>query len=160
MESKEKNLQFPCDRDGVLALIPHRDPFVWVSRILECDPAAHIVAELDVDADLPLFKGHFPEKPVLPGVIIMEALAQASCCCIMASDSYAGSIGLFAAMDKVRFRAQVLPGQTLRLESTIVKRGSRMCAAQVVARVGDTVCAEAEPRYVIDRSATDTAAGE
>ena len=65
--------EFPCGREGVLALIPHRDPFVWVSRILECEPGRHIVAELDVDPDLPLFKGHFPGKPVQPGVIQMEA---------------------------------------------------------------------------------------
>ena len=153
-------ISFPCGREGVLALIPHRDPFVWVSRIKECTPGQHIVAELDVDAELDLFRGHFPGAPVLPGVIIMEALAQASCCCLMADEAYAGSIGLFAAMDKVRFRSQVLPGSTLVLESTITKHGSRMCAAQVVARVDDVVCAEAEHRYVIDRSARAGNGGE
>ena len=67
---------FPCDREGVLALLPHRDPFVWVSRVASCKPGESIVAELDVDPALPLFAGHFPGHPVLPGVILMEALAQ------------------------------------------------------------------------------------
>ncbi len=148
----EKALSFPCGKEGVLSLIPHRDPFVWVSRILECEPGEHIVAELDVDPQLPLFAGHFPQMPVLPGVIIMEALAQASCCCISACEAYAGSIGLFASIDKAKFRRQVLPGDVLRLESSIVKRGSRMVVAQVVASVEGQVCAEASQRYVIDRS--------
>lgn len=144
--------EFPCGREGVLALIPHRDPFVWVSRILECEPGQHIVAELDVDPDLPLFKGHFPGKPVLPGVIQMEALAQAACCCMMADPRYAGAIGLFAGIDKAKFRKQVLPGDTIRLEATITKAARLMCVADVKAYVGDDVCAQAVQKYVIDRA--------
>lgn len=144
--------QFPCGREGVLALIPHRDPFVWVSRILECEPGQRIVAELDVDPDLPLFKGHFPGKPVLPGVIQMEALAQAACCCMMADPRYAGAIGLFAGIDKAKFRKQVLPGDTVRLEATITKAARLMCVADVKAYVGDDVCAQAVQKYVIDRA--------
>lgn len=144
--------EFPCGREGVLALIPHRDPFVWVSRILECEPGQHIVAELDVDPDLPLFKGHFPGKPVLPGVIQMEALAQAACCCMMADSRYAGAIGLFAGIDKAKFRKQVLPGDTVRLEATITKAARLMCVADVKAYVGDDVCAQAVQKYVIDRA--------
>lgn len=75
---------FPCGKEGIEALLPHRDPFLWVSRILECEPGVSVVAELDVDPDLPLFQGHFPGYPVLPGVIIMEALAQAASCCLLA----------------------------------------------------------------------------
>ena len=154
MTLQPHTVAFPCELDGVLELIPHRDPFVWVSRILACEPGISITAELDVDPELPLFAGHFPGNPVLPGVIIMEALAQASCCCIMAAPQYAGSLGLFAAMDKVKFRRQVLPGEALQLQSTIVKSGSRMCVAEVVASVGGAVCAQATQRYVIGREQT------
>lgn len=150
--AERKVPEFPCGREGVLALIPHRDPFVWVSRILECEPGQHIVAELDVDPDLPLFKGHFPGKPVLPGVIQMEALAQAACCCMMADPRYAGAIGLFAGIDKAKFRKQVLPGDTIRLEATITKAARLMCVADVKAYVGDDVCAQAVQKYVIDRA--------
>ena len=69
------NVGFPCERDGVEQLLPHRDPFLWVSRVLSCEPGEHIEAQLDVRPDLPIFEGHFPGHPVFPGVLIMEALA-------------------------------------------------------------------------------------
>ena len=140
---------FPCGREGVLTLLPHRDPFVWVSRIVSCDPGHEIVAELDVDPNLPLFAGHFPGQPVLPGVIIMEALAQAASCCLLADSGKAGSIGYFAGIDKARFRKTVLPGDTLTLRAVITKSSRRLCAADVKAYVGDTLCAEAQQKYIM-----------
>ncbi len=141
--------QFPCGREGVEALLPHRDPFVWVSRILECVPNEHIVAELDVDPSLELFKGHFPGQPVLPGVILMEALAQAASCCLLASPELAGSVGFLVGIDKAKFRAQVQPGDTVRLEAAITRAGKRMCAADVCAYKGDAVCARATQKYIL-----------
>ena len=91
---------------NVLDLLPHRDPFVWVSRIIEVEPGESVVAELDVDPNLPLFKGHFPGQPILPGVIIMEALAQAASCCLLVEEGQAGRIGYLAGIDKAKFRAQ------------------------------------------------------
>lgn len=148
-------VEFPCEREGVLSLLPHRDPFVWVSRIVECQPGEAITAQLDVDSELPLFKGHFPGKPVLPGVIIMEALAQAACCCLMTDPAMQGRIGFLVGIDKAKFRNQVLPGDTLTLEARIVKRGKLMCAAEVVAsKPGQdgamVVCAQATQKYVLD----------
>lgn len=148
-------IEFPCEREGVLALLPHRDPFVWVSRILECQPGESIVAQLDVDPELPLFKGHFPTKPVLPGVIIMEALAQAACCCFMTDPAMQGRIGFLVGIDKAKFRTQVLPGDTLTLEAKITRRGSLMCVAEVVAsKPGEdgkmAVCAQATQKYILD----------
>lgn len=67
-------VEFPCEKEGVLKLLPHRDPFVWVSRVLSCEPGQSVVAELDVDPELPLFAGHFPGHPVLPGVILRRHL--------------------------------------------------------------------------------------
>lgn len=140
---------FPCDIEGVKHLIPHRPPFLWVSRILECEPGVHVVAQLDVDADLPLFQGHFPGHPVLPGVIIMEALAQAASCCLMAQEGLAGSLGFFAGIDKAKFREQVKPGDTLTLEATITRNSPRMCVAEVVATKDGKVCAQAVQKYVM-----------
>ena len=71
-------MDFPIGKEGIEAVLPHRDPFLWVTRVLACDPGQSVVAELDVSPDLPLFQGHFPDYPVLPGVILMEALAQAA----------------------------------------------------------------------------------
>lgn len=145
--------QFPCGREGVEALLPHRDPFVWVSRILECEPNKRIVAELDVDPQLEIFKGHFPGHPVLPGVILMEALAQAASCCLLASPELAGSVGFLVGIDGAKFRTQVEPGDTVRLEATITRAGKRMCAAEVCACKGDAVCASATQKYILAKGA-------
>lgn len=145
----EETLLFPCDQEGVKQLLPHRDPFLWVSRIIECEPGVSIVAELDVDPNRALFKGHFPDHPVLPGVIIMEALAQAASCCLLAQGNRAGSIGFLAGIDKAKFRKQVCPGDTVRLEAVITRNSSRMCIAEVKAYEGGELCAQAIQKYVL-----------
>ena len=143
---------YPCDSQDVQSVLPHRDPFVWVTRVLECEPGTSIVAELDVDEDLALFQGHFPEHPVFPGVILMEALAQAACFCILVGREAQGSIGFLTGIDKAKFRRQVTPGETVRLEAQIVKSSSRMCVAEVKAAVGEEVCATALQKYVLAQS--------
>ena len=142
-------VSFPCDQEGVKQLLPHRDPFLWVTRIVECDPGKSIVAELDVSPDLPIFQGHFPGQPVFPGVLIMEALAQAACCCIFADPDREVGIGYFAGIEKDRFRETVLPGDTIRLEATILQRGKRFCKAETKAYKGDKVAAEALQKYML-----------
>lgn len=143
------DIQFPCGKEGVLKLLPHRDPFVWVSRIISCEPGKSVVAELDVDPDLDIFRGHFPGHPVLPGVILMEALAQAASICVLVQDGKEGSLGYLVGIDKAKFRHTVVPGDTVTLKGTITKNSSRMCVAEVEASVGDTVCATATQKYVI-----------
>lgn len=142
-------ISYPTGRDVIEAVLPHRDPFVWVSRVLECEPGVSVKAELDVSPDLPLFKGHFPDYPVLPGVIIMEALAQAASFSILVAREAEGALGFFAGIDNAKFRNQVRPGDTLTLEATIVKSSRRLCVAEVKASVGDTVCATATQKYVL-----------
>ena len=143
---------FPCGKEGIEALLPHRDPFLWVSRILECEPGVSVVAELDVDPDLPLFQGHFPGYPVLPGVIIMEALAQAASFCILVERGAEGSIGFLTGIDGAKFRRQVEPGETLTLKGRIVKSSSRLCVAEVEASVDGAVCASATQKYVLAKA--------
>lgn len=142
-------ISYPAGREVIEAVLSHRDPFVWVSRVLECEPGVSIKAELDVDPALPLFAGHFPDYPVLPGVIIMEALAQAASFSILVEREAEGTLGFFAGIDNAKFRNQVRPGDTLTLEATIVKSSRRMCVAEVKASVGDTVCATATQKYVL-----------
>lgn len=143
------DLSFPIDKQGVEAVLPHRDPFVWVTRVLECEPGASVVAELDVSPDLPLFAGHFPDYPVLPGVILMEALAQAASFCVLVDRGAEGAIGFLTGIDKAKFRAQVRPGDTVRLEAQIVKSSKRLCVAEVKASVDGKVCATATQKYVL-----------
>ena len=142
----------PWGREVIEGILPHRDPFVWVSRIMAIEPGASIEGELDVPADLDIFRGHFPDHPVLPGVIIMEALAQAASFCALVDRADEGVLGFFAGIDKAKFRNQVLPGDVLTLSATIVKSSSRMVVADVEARVGDKVCATATQKYVLARS--------
>lgn len=142
-------ISYPAGRDVIEAVLPHRDPFVWVSRVLECEPGVSVKAELDVSPDLPLFKGHFPDYPVLPGVIIMEALAQAASFSILVAREAEGALGFFAGIDNAKFRNQVRPGDTLTLEATVVKSSRRLCVVEVKASVGDTICATATQKYVL-----------
>lgn len=142
-------ITYPCGRDEIMSVLPHRDPFLWLTRVVECVPGEHIVAELDVDPTLPLFNGHFPEHPVLPGVIIMEALAQAASFCVLEARGAEGAIGFLTGVDKAKFRHQVQPGDTLRLEADIVKSSSRMVVAEVVATVDGKVAASATQKYVL-----------
>ena len=138
-------ISFPCDQETVKQLLPHRDPFLWVTRIVECTPGESIVAELDVDPDLDIFKGHFPEYPVFPGVLIMEA----ACCCLLADPDREKSLGYLTGIDKAKFREQVKPGDTVRLEAKILKANKKFCKTEVRAMKGDKVVAEANQSYIM-----------
>ena len=115
-------ISYPAGRDVIEAVLPHRDPFVWVSRVLECEPGVSVKAELDVSPDLPLFEGHFPDYPVLPGVIIMEALAQAASFSILVAREAEGTLGFFAGIDNAKFRNQVRPGDNREVIASFVRR--------------------------------------
>ena len=146
------DISYPCGRDVVEQVLPHRDPFVWVSRVVACEPGVSITAELDVDPKLPLFAGHFPGHPVLPGVIIMEALAQTASFCALVGRDEPGVLGFFAGIDKAKFRNQVQPGDTLTLKAAITRNSSRMVVADVEALVGDKVAATATQKYVMAKA--------
>lgn len=146
------DIEYPCGRDVVEAVLPHRDPFCWVSRVVACEPGVEVTAELDVDPELPLFAGHFPGHPVLPGVIIMEALAQTASFCALVGRDEPGVLGFFAGIDKAKFRNQVQPGDTLTLKATITRNSSRMVVADVEALVGDKVAATATQKYVMAKA--------
>lgn len=146
------DITFPAGKDQIERILPHRDPFLWVTRVLECTPGEHVVAELDVNPELPLFEGHFPDYPVLPGVIIMEALAQAASIAVLVQRDAGNAIGFLTGIDNAKFRRQVRPGETIRLEGTIVKANKRLCVAEVAAYVGDEICATATQKYVMAES--------
>ncbi len=139
----------PVGQDVIKEVLPHRDPFLWLTRVVEHEPGTHVVAELDVAEDLPIFKGHFPNYPVLPGVIIMEALAQAAAFTILSAPENHGKLGFFGGIDKARFRNQVRPGDTLTLIADITKSNARSARTHVVAKVGDKIAAEADQFYVM-----------
>jgi 3-hydroxyacyl-[acyl-carrier-protein] dehydratase len=105
----------------IMEIIPHRYPFLLVDRIIEMEPGVRAVGEKLVTINEPFFQGHFPTYPVMPGVLIIEALAQTGAVSVLSLPDYKGKIAFFAGVDKVRFRRQVQPGDLLRLEVNLEK---------------------------------------
>lgn len=97
-------------------IIPHRFPFLLVDRIIELEPGKRAVGIKNVSIGEPYFQGHFPDYPVMPGVLIVEAIAQVGAIAMLSLDEYKGRIAFFAGINEVRFKRQVKPGDTLRLE--------------------------------------------
>jgi len=137
------------------ALIPHRAPFLLVDRIVEYDPdAKRIVGLKGVTASEWYFSGHFPGLPVMPGVLQVEALAQTMAVYVAKQAGFGDRIGLFAGIDRVRFKRIVAPGDTLRLEVTMEKLGSRFGRGRGVASVDGEVACEGLLSFVIPPAGT------
>lgn len=129
------------DRAGIEAIIPHRDPFLLIDRVEEYVPGTSAVGTLDVTKDMFWVPGHFPEYAVMPGVLIVEALAQAGAVALLSLPDNRGKIAFFAGIDKVRFKRQVVPGDTLRLECTITRSRGPIGWGEGTATVdGELVC--------------------
>jgi beta-hydroxyacyl-ACP dehydratase FabZ len=133
------------DIRGILDSIPHRYPFLLVDRVLEMEPGRRIVAIKNVTFNEPFFEGHFPGAPVMPGVLIVEALAQAGAVLMLHdfADRH-GKLVYFAGIDGARFRRVVAPGDRLQLTMEVMKLRSRTCKMRGVAEVDGEVAAEAE----------------
>jgi len=139
----------------IQALIPHRWPMLMVDRIVEYDAEAkRIVGIKGVTATEPWAQGHFPALPVMPGVLQVEALAQTMAVYVAKQPGFGDRIGLFAGIDECRFKRVVVPGDTLRLEITMEKLGSRFGRARGVASVDGQVCCEASLAFVIPPEGT------
>jgi 3-hydroxyacyl-[acyl-carrier-protein] dehydratase len=133
----------------ITGIIPHRYPFLFVDRILEMDVGQRAVGIKAVSVDEPFFQGHFPGYPVMPGVLIAEALAQVGAVAILPSRDMKGRIAYLAGLDNFRFRRQVVPGDLLRLEVTLTQVRSRAGKGHGVASVDGDVVAEGDITFVI-----------
>jgi 3-hydroxyacyl-[acyl-carrier-protein] dehydratase len=130
----------------ILALLPHRFPFVMVDRVTELEPGVLARGHKSVAYNEPWFPGHFPGRPIMPGVLVVEALAQLGGILAHASDPTAGSDGaltVFLGIDKARFRRPVVPGDRLDLEARVLQRRARLWRFAGTARVDGAVAAEA-----------------
>jgi len=134
------------DIQEIMEMLPHRYPFLMVDRVLELIPDDKIVALKNVTINEPFFQGHFPGKPVMPGVLIIEALAQAGgiLAYMTAPPEKRNRLIFFMGMDKVRFRKMVLPGDQIIFEAKILKFRSKVAKMSGTATVDDQLVAEAE----------------
>jgi 3-hydroxyacyl-[acyl-carrier-protein] dehydratase len=137
-------MKLPLGPAQIRDLIPHRYPFLLVDRIDELEPGARAVGIKNVTQNEPFFKGHFPDYPVMPGVLIIEAMAQVGAVGVMAGREHKDKLALFAGIDGVRFRRQVLPGDVLRMEVEIERLKGRVGRGRGRATVGDERVCEAE----------------
>ncbi len=137
------------DTRGIQEIIPHRFPFLLVDRILEMEEGKRAVGLKNVTANEWFFSGHFPGQPIMPGVLIVEALAQVGAVVLLSLAENRGKLAFFAGIDGFRFRRPVLPGDTLRLEVTLTKRLGPVGKGKAVALVEGQVVAEGELTFAL-----------
>lgn len=137
------------DINEIMRVIPHRHPFLLVDRILELDPGKRAVGIKNVSGNEPFFQGHFPGYPVMPGVLIIEALAQVGAVAVLSVPGMKDKLALFAGIDGARFRRQVVPGDQVRLEVEILKIRNPVGKGRAVATVDGQAAAEAELMFVL-----------
>jgi 3-hydroxyacyl-[acyl-carrier-protein] dehydratase len=130
-------------------VLPHRDPFAFITRIDEVVPGERATCTWELTGDEPFFVGHFPGRPTLPGVLMLEALAQAGAIAALRDPRFAGKLLLFGGVDKARFRRQVLPGDALTLETTMGRLSARGGKGTGVASVAGQVACQAELLFVV-----------
>ena len=133
----------------IMDIIPHRYPFLLIDRIIELVEGKKAIGIKNVSANEPFFAGHFPGHPVMPGVLIIEALAQVGAVAVLSLPENKGKLALFAGIDGVRFRRQVVPGDILRLETEMERMRSGIGKAKACAYVGEELVCEAKLMFAI-----------
>lgn len=130
-------------------IIPHRHPFLLVDYIEDYVPGEYAVGYKCVTFREDFFKGHFPQQPVMPGVLIVEALAQTGAVAILSQEENKGKIAFFGEIDKCRFKRKVVPGDKLRLETKIIKQKGPVGIGEAIATVDGKVAVKAELTFMI-----------
>ncbi|MGN0376082.1 MAG: 3-hydroxyacyl-ACP dehydratase FabZ [Suilimivivens sp.] len=133
----------------IMEIIPHRQPFMLIDTIEEMEPGVKAVAKKCVSYNEPFFQGHFPGEPVMPGVLIIEALAQTGAVAILSLEENKGKTAYFAAINSAKFKKKVIPGDVLMLETQIIKVKGPMGIGKATATVDGKVAVQAELTFAI-----------
>ena len=137
------------DTKGIMEIIPHRHPFLLIDKVEDYVPGEYCVAIKNVTYDESFFRGHFPEYPIMPGVLIVEALAQTGAVAILSEEDAKGRIAFFGGIKNARFRKQVKPGDVLELRCEITERRGPLGFGKGVAKVDGKVACQAEISFAI-----------
>ncbi len=142
-------IEAPLDSVAIRKIIPHRYPFLLIDTIIELEPGRRAVGIKNVTVNEGFFAGHFPDYPVMPGVLIVEAIAQVGAVAMLSSPDHAGQIAFFAGIDKVRFRRQVKPGDTIRLEVELGQVRRTIGSGSGTATVGGEIACRGEFMFAL-----------
>ncbi|AZT89876.1 3-hydroxyacyl-ACP dehydratase FabZ [Caldicellulosiruptor changbaiensis] len=137
------------DVTGILQILPHRYPFLLVDRIIEIEEGKKAKGIKNVTINEPFFQGHFPGNPVMPGVLIVEAMAQVGAVAILSKEEFKGKTPFFAGIDKVRFKKVVRPGDVLLIETELISLKGYIGKAKATAYVEDEIVCEGELLFAI-----------
>lgn len=133
----------------IMEIIPHRQPFMLLDTIEELTPGVRAVAKKCVSYNEPYFQGHFPGEPIMPGVLIIEALAQTGAVAILSLEENKGKIAYFAAIGNAKFKKKVVPGDVLMLETEIIRQKGSIGVGKAIATVDGKVAVQAELTFAI-----------
>ena len=133
----------------IMEILPHRNPFLLIDRVEELIPGESAIAYKNVTMNEPQFVGHFPGEPIMPGVLIVEALAQTGAVAMLFLEEYKGKIAYFGGIDKLRFKQKVYPGDVLKLEVKVVKRRGTIGIGEGVASVDGKVAVKGKLTFAI-----------
>ena len=137
------------DINEIMKILPHRYPFLLIDKIDEIIDEKKVIATKNVTINEPFFQGHFPNFPVMPGVLVIEAMAQAGAVAVLSKEEFKGKIAFLAAVDKAKFRKNVLPGDKLIIEVELLKLKKNAGIAKGIAYVNNKKVAEAEITFMI-----------
>ena len=137
------------DKEGIKNIIPQREPFLMIDEVEDFIPGESATAYKYVNEEEYYFKGHFPDNPIMPGVLIVESLAQTGAVAILSMEENKGKNALFGGIGKLRFKKQVVPGDTLKLEVKIIKRKGPIGIGEAIATVDGKVAVKGELTFAI-----------
>ncbi len=144
------------DINEIKKLLPHRYPFLLVDRVTSVVPGLRATGYKNLTANEPFFEGHFPFRPIMPGVLMVEALAQLGCIAILMKDEFKGSLGVFTGIDGMKFRSMVTPGDRLDLSVELLKMRGPLGKFRGIAKINDKIACEGEISFSLIKDAVPT----